>query len=70
MIKKCGDCFYWMKSNFCPKEKNVNGWNKGPNCNDIICSKFKDMCFENNETLEENKDDQNECYGEGSMRNS
>lgn len=39
---KCGTCFYWMKSSFCTREKNVNGRNKGPSCGDLVmgCPKF------------------------------
>ena len=39
--RKCGGCFYWMKSRQCPKERNVNGWNRGPSMNGAICSKFE-----------------------------
>ncbi len=36
----CGDCDKWMKSRECPRERNVNGWNKGPSMVDPICSVF------------------------------
>lgn len=37
---RCGDCNKWMKSRECPREKNVNGRNRGPSCNDFKCSQF------------------------------
>lgn len=37
----CMDCNNWMKSKLCPREINVNGWNKGPSSDDIICNKFE-----------------------------
>jgi hypothetical protein len=39
---KCGTCFWWMKSSFCPREKNVNGRNKGPSRGDLVmgCPQF------------------------------
>lgn len=37
----CGDCSHWMKSSQCPKERNVNGRNRGPSCEDRICEKFE-----------------------------
>lgn len=40
-FKKCGQCNKWMKSNLCPKEKNVNGWNKGPGMDTFICKEFE-----------------------------
>lgn len=40
-IKRCGNCYFWMKSKDCPKERNVNGWNKGPSCNGVACEKFQ-----------------------------
>lgn len=40
--KRCGDCFFWMKSSLCPEERNVNGWNKGPSMSGIPCAKFQD----------------------------
>jgi len=36
----CGDCDLWMKSTQCPREVNVNGWNRGPSMADHKCSKF------------------------------
>ncbi len=38
---KCGSCDKWMKSSQCPREQNVNGWNKGPSCNDLPCFQFE-----------------------------
>lgn len=38
--KKCGDCDKWMKSRECPKEKNVNGYSRGPSMEGIICEEF------------------------------
>lgn len=35
---RCGDCDKWMKSRECPRERNVNGWNHGPSCNDYVFS--------------------------------
>ena len=37
----CGHCDFWMKSFLCPKERNVNGRNKGPSMSGITCNKFK-----------------------------
>jgi hypothetical protein len=37
---RCGDCQHWMKSRICPREHNVNGRNKGPSCEGVICDKF------------------------------
>ena len=42
--KQCGRCYWWMKSNDCPQERNVNGWNKGPSGGSLLarsCSKFQ-----------------------------
>lgn len=36
---QCGDCSKWMTSD-CPKEKNVNGRNRGPSMSEVICDKF------------------------------
>jgi len=38
---RCGNCFWWMKSSQCPREKNVNGYSQGPSNNSPACSKFK-----------------------------
>jgi hypothetical protein len=40
-IGSCGGCYFWMKSNDCPRERNINGWNKGPSMSDIKCDKFQ-----------------------------
>jgi hypothetical protein len=37
---RCGNCDHWMKSRVCPKEKNVNGRNKGPSMNEFACELF------------------------------
>lgn len=37
----CGSCFFWMKSRDCPREHNVNGYNRGPSMSASPCSKFK-----------------------------
>lgn len=37
---RCGDCNKWMKSSQCPREKNVNGRNRGPSCDDYKCGQF------------------------------
>lgn len=37
----CGDCYFWMKSRSCPKEKNINGYSRGPSMNGLICEKFE-----------------------------
>lgn len=39
-LPKCGECSYWMKSAFCPREHNVKGMSRGPSCADSACSKF------------------------------
>lgn len=36
----CGNCEHWMKSKVCPREKNVNGYSRGPSCNDYPCNQF------------------------------
>ena len=38
---ECGDCDLWMKSSMCPRERNVNGWNRGPSMSDPICHQFE-----------------------------
>lgn len=37
---ECGGCTKWMKSRACPRERNVNGWNRGPSSRDRICGQF------------------------------
>jgi hypothetical protein len=39
--KRCGNCFFWMKSSLCPQERNVNGRNHGPSMNSPACGKFQ-----------------------------
>lgn len=39
---RCGDCAHWMKSRVCPRERNVNGWNRGPSCEDMPCGIFSE----------------------------
>lgn len=46
--KRCGECYWWMKSRDCPKEVNVNGRSRGPSMNGFICSKFR----ETNDSIE------------------
>lgn len=36
----CGDCYYWMKSRDCPRERNVNGMSRGPSSGGLPCVKF------------------------------
>lgn len=36
---RCGDCRLWMMK-ACPREHNVNGYNRGPSMEGIICGKF------------------------------
>lgn len=38
----CGHCDKWMKSQECPKERNVNGRQKGPSIGDPRCDEFKE----------------------------
>ncbi|TDQ63607.1 hypothetical protein ATL17_1614 [Maritalea mobilis] len=41
--RTCGRCHWWMKSNDCPLEHNINGMSKGPSSGDrraSQCSKF------------------------------
>jgi hypothetical protein len=40
--RECGGCDNWMKSRICPREKNVNGWNRGPSMTDPVmnCQTF------------------------------
>ncbi len=40
----CGHCNHWMKYFYCPAEKNVNGYSRGPSCGDMRamnCSKWQ-----------------------------
>ena len=42
--KRCGNCFWWNKSQLCPDEKNINGWNYGPHMDDAraaSCPKYQ-----------------------------
>ena len=39
-VERCGDCRLWMTRQ-CPREANVNGWNKGPSMSAAICDKFQ-----------------------------
>lgn len=39
--RRCGNCYFWMKSSQCPYEKNVHGFSRGPSCDDAPCGKFK-----------------------------
>ena len=55
---RCGSCYYWMMSHYCPAEKNVNGMSKGPSSDSklaISCSKFQmsDRALKNIETSEQ-----------------
>lgn len=36
----CGSCHFWMKSRECPKEKNVNGYSRGPSSESPKCGQF------------------------------
>lgn len=36
----CGSCEHWMKSRICPREKNVNGYSRGPGCDAPVCKLF------------------------------
>ena len=36
----CGHCNHWMKSRQCPKERNVNGYSRGPSMNGLPCSLY------------------------------
>lgn len=38
---KCGNCRFWMTRK-CPKEKNVNGRNRGPSMNGLSCRLFEE----------------------------
>ena len=38
--RTCGDCYSWMKSRECPREKNVGGISRGPSCKEPICKQF------------------------------
>lgn len=39
--KRCGNCYYWMMSRECPRERNVNGRNVGPSSGELACQKFE-----------------------------
>jgi len=41
IIINCGNCNKWMKSRMCPREKNVNGRNKGPGRTSWPCKDFE-----------------------------
>jgi hypothetical protein len=36
----CGNCRHWMKSRECPRERNVNGYSRGPSSGEPPCGKF------------------------------
>lgn len=38
--ERCGNCDHWMKSSQCPRERNVNGYSRGPSCDELPCTKF------------------------------
>ncbi len=38
---RCGNCYFWLKSRDCPREKNVNGQSRGPSCNGSPCEKYR-----------------------------
>ena len=40
-LPRCGECYFWMKSRDCPRERNINGMSRGPSCDDSTCDKFK-----------------------------
>lgn len=40
MDRVCGSCHFWMKSRECPKEKNVNGYSRGPSSGSPKCGQF------------------------------
>lgn len=39
--RECGNCYFWMKSRECPREKNVKGYSRGPSCSGFACDKFQ-----------------------------
>jgi len=40
-LPRCGECYFWMKSRDCPRERNINGMSRGPSCDDSTCDRFK-----------------------------
>ncbi len=42
---RCGNCDHWMKSSLCPHEKNVNGYSRGPSCDEMPCGKFTESTW-------------------------
>jgi hypothetical protein len=38
--KCCGNCHNWMKSRECPRERNVNGYTRGPSMNGSPCKEY------------------------------
>lgn len=39
--RRCGDCYYWMKSRECPREHaDGSGFSRGPSSGGLPCSKF------------------------------
>lgn len=52
---KCGDCYKWMKSQYCPRERrNSKGRREGPSMNAPICTQFEE-CPRTTEWREELK---------------
>ena len=39
-IKLCGNCNNWMKSRECSREKNINGYSRGPSMNESPCLEY------------------------------
>lgn len=37
---RCGNCDKWMKSSECPREKNVNGYSRGPSMSEWPCPQY------------------------------
>lgn len=41
----CGGCEKWM-TRACPRETNVNGWNKGPSCKSLKCAEYEEKSWD------------------------
>jgi len=40
--KRCGSCYFWLKTSLCPKEHDLVSWlARGPSASEIACKKFE-----------------------------
>lgn len=45
LAPRCGRCYFWMMSSECPREKNINGYSRGPSCDGFPCEKFSEKQY-------------------------